>query len=224
MANKSSIPGAMQGEKQAVVVNTVHPNGLMMASVRLVGEWDGIPAADCPWAEYKLPVGNAFIPTVEGDHVWVDFPYEGDSRRPRIVGAVHSAPGGKPNLPPESWGGDGEYVRPEIEGAPPTGSRQPTKDFVSNRNGLLEVRNANGSWEITHLASNSTITINDSGQVYLIGTSDVYIQGDSSITVKSGGNIEIKAAGSIEFKAGSNVTFEAGGAFKSKSSSVNFSK
>lgn len=77
-----------------------------------------------------VQVGGAFASCIVGDLVWVDFPYEGDSRRPRITAAGQDAPNGQPNVPSESWGGAGAYQPPEIEGAPPLHELKPTEDYV----------------------------------------------------------------------------------------------
>ncbi|HBK0767168.1 TPA: baseplate protein, partial [Escherichia coli] len=96
-------------KRRAQIVGTVHPAGLMRAQVRVLPDWNGVPDDDLPWAEYQLPIGNAFVPTVKGDLVWVEFPYLDvngriDTRRPMIVGAAQDAPGGIPNVAPEASG------------------------------------------------------------------------------------------------------------------------
>jgi hypothetical protein len=200
---------------RAKITNTIDPDKLMRAQIKLVGTWDAVPDEACPWAEYLLPIGGAFVPCKVGDYVWVEFPYNGDTRRPLIVGAAQDAPGGTPNVPPESWGGPG-YQPPAVEGAPDVSPNTPTEDFVYNRNGLLEHRSPNGSWSVTHMASNTTMGMNDTGQIYIITTQNAFIQADGGMKLKSGSDLDLEAAGNINLKAG--------GMLSSKSAAVEFKK
>lgn len=202
---------SFNGQYRARVINTVHPEGLMMASVRVEALTKGVPDNDCPWAEYQLDIGGAFAPTIAGDLVWVDFPYGGDTRRPRIIGAAQDANSGQPNVPPESWGGGDAYQPPEVEGAPPLRELNTTKDYVSKRNGLLEVRTSGGGWSVTHIDSDTTLGMNESGQVYIITTQDVFVNAAKGVTVKSGIDIDVEAVSNITIKAGANITLEAMG-------------
>lgn len=119
-------------KRRAQIVGTVHPAGLMRAQVRVLPDWNGVPDDDLPWAEYLLPIGNAFVPTVKGDLVWVEFPYLDvngriDTRRPMIVGAAQDAPGGIPNVAPEASGKGNGWTPPEVDGAPPRPKSQQRK-------------------------------------------------------------------------------------------------
>lgn len=201
----------MTAQYRAKVISIEHPGGLMMAQVKVMGLWDGIPNDDCPWAEYLLPVGGSFVPCSPGDLVWVDFPYGGDSRLPRIVGAAQDAPGGKPNVPPESWNGPGAYKPERKDGQPPAPPITPTKDFVFKRNGLLERRTAGGGWSITHTLSGTELGINDSGQVTILSAKNVYVEGTEDITVKTAKSINLNALLDIVMKAGGKVSIEADG-------------
>ncbi|MBF0120820.1 MAG: hypothetical protein HQK79_18480 [Desulfobacterales bacterium] len=97
------------GEYIGKVENTDDPDKFMRVQVRVFEIFtDNVPASDLPWAEYKLPIGSRvndgfFTPVKAGDYVWIDFPYNGDTRRPRITGSVHYCPGKIPNLPKESF-------------------------------------------------------------------------------------------------------------------------
>ncbi|EKG7113519.1 hypothetical protein L6019_RS23500 [Escherichia coli] len=206
--------GRLYGTYRARVIDTVHPKGLMLAKVRVDALWHGVPDDVCPWAEYNLEIGGSFAPTIKGDLVWVDFPYDGDSRRPRITGMCQDAPGGDPNVPRESWSGSGEYIPPEVEDAPTLRELNDTKDYVYNRNGLLEIKTSGGSWSVTHLASDTTMGMNESGQVYVISTQNVFVQGDTGVMVKSGADIEMIAVGDIKMTAGGSLLSEA--AFNTK--------
>ena len=96
-----------QGEYVGIVETGAHDT-LMRVQVRVKDIFtDDVPAADLPWATYRLPVGSRvndgmFTPVKKGDYVWVDFPFGADTRRPRITGSVHYCPGEKPNFPDES--------------------------------------------------------------------------------------------------------------------------
>ncbi len=89
-------------------VETGEHNELMQVQVRVQELFAGVPAIDLPWATYRLPAGSRasdgfFIPVKANDIVWVDFPFNSDTRRPRITGSVHYCPEEKPYLPNESW-------------------------------------------------------------------------------------------------------------------------
>lgn len=197
--------GKLAGSYRARVIDTKHPANLMMAKVRVDALWHGVPDAACPWAEYGLQIGGSFAPCKVGDLVWVDFPYEGDSRRPRITGACQDAPGGEPNVPPESWGGAGAYQAPEIEGSPPLRELNPTEDYVYKRNGLLEIRTGGGGWSVTHIASDTTMGMNENGQIYIISSQNVFVQGATGVKVKSGADLELEAAGNVIISAAGGV-------------------
>ncbi len=210
----------LMGSYRAAIVDTVHPQGLMMARVQLQGLWDGVDVSSCPWAEYALPVGGGFVPGKKGDLVWVDFPYGGDSRRPRITCAAQDAPGGKPNLPPEAWGGPGAYQPKRSEGQPPAPPITPTEDNVSNRNGLLERRTAGGGWSVTHTVSGTEISFNDSGQILISGAKEIHIEGTNDVTIKTAKSMKLEALESFGIKAGQEINIEAGGEFKLKCAGV----
>ncbi|HAV9958207.1 TPA: baseplate protein [Escherichia coli] len=205
-------------KRRAQIVGTEHPAGLMRAQVRVLPDWNGVPDEDLPWAEYLLPIGNAFVPTVKGDLVWVEFPYFDvngriDTRRPIIVGAAQDAPGGVPNVAPEASGKGSGWTPPAVDGAPPRPTLSPTKDYVIHRNNVLEVRTAGGGYEIANTASGARFGMNESGQIYIIGPADVVINAGGDVNVK-GNNIKVKADGNMEFTAG--------GTFKAKASNFEF--
>ncbi|MCE0813704.1 hypothetical protein [Buttiauxella sp. S04-F03] len=109
---------------------------------------EGITDEDLPWAEYLLPLNYQFTPNQKGDHVWVDFPYNGDTRRPRICGAAMDWQGdGKANVPAEA-GGKGTAYTPPSGGDRPAGVKVTSQqDQVINRNKLLEVRSVGGGYQ-----------------------------------------------------------------------------
>lgn len=193
---------------RAVIVGTKHPGGEMKSQIRLVPDWDGVPEADLPWAEYVLQLDYAFTPSQAGDAVWVEFPYSGDLRRPLIVGAAQDAPGGVPNVAPEASGQGSGWEPDAVDGAPDRPSLSSSEDYVIHRNSLLEVRTAGGGYEIANTAAGSRIGMNESGQIYIIGPGDFFVN----------------AGGNLKFVAGGDIAFEAKGTMSGKASKFDFSQ
>lgn len=192
---------AISGKKRALIVATEHPEGLMKAKVRLLSLWDGLPEDALPWAEYHLPVGGAFAPSIVGDLVWVEFPYDGDSRYPMITGAAQDAPNGVPNVAPEASGQGGAYQPPAIEGAPPRPILTPTKDFVEKRNKLLIIRSAGGGASITNTETGTSIGMNEAGDVFHIVKGDYFLNVTGAIKMKSTGKITMESGSGFDAKA-----------------------
>ena len=192
---------AISGKKRALIVATEHPDGLMKAKIRLLSLWDGLPDDALPWAEYHLPVGGAFVPSIIGDLVWVEFPYDGDSRYPLITGAAQDAPNGIPNVAPEASGQGGAYEPPAIEGAPPLPALTPTKDFVEKRNNLLIIRSAGGGASITNTETGTSIGMNEAGDVFHIVNGDYFLNVTGETTIKSKGKIIMESESGFDAKA-----------------------
>lgn len=216
-------------KRRAVIAGTKHPAGLLRAQVRILPDWNGVPDDSLPWAEYVLPIGNAFVPTVKGDLVWVEFPYfdvtgKADTRRPVIVGAAQDAPDGIPNVAAEASGKGDAWKPAEVDGAPPRPSLTSSEDYVIHRNNILEIRTAGGGYEIANTASGSRIGMNESGQIYAIGPGDVFINAGGKVEVISAGDMSLHSAGNVDVIAEGNITMQAGGSFSAEASDFSFNK
>ncbi len=191
------------GEYIGIVETGVHDEFLRV-QVRVKEIFtDDVPAADLPWATYRMPVGSRenagmFTPVAKGDVVWVDFPFGGgDSRRPRITGSVHYCPKEIPNFPDEAWNGPGKCkpLRTGIEETVPDEAREPWPCVYKQRgvaveillDGTIRVTNTNGG------NPGSNIEISPSGAVVVHAEQDLFlstkrneesaIHGDRDITV-----------------------------------------
>lgn len=198
----------INGPQRAKVVNVEDPDNLLRVSVRLVGIWDAIADANLPWAERMPPDSGAFTPLLPGDYVWVDFPYAGDSKRPRVTARATDAPGGVPSFSAEVSGQGKAYTPKTVEGAPAAGTVTPGKDYVYDRNGLMEIRNASGSWSVTHKESGTTMGMNDHGQLFISSQLSVFVSSQGDATVKSGANMTVKAEGDIAIESGGTLSLK----------------
>lgn len=201
----------------------------MKAQIRLLPDWSDVPAAALPWAEYEMPIGNAFVPTVTGDPVWVEFPYldnhgQPDLRRPLITGAAQNAPGGVPNVAPEASGQGAGWTPEAVDGAPARPVLSSSEDYVIHRNNILEIRSKGGGYEIANTAAGSRIGMNEAGQVYIIGPAELVINTGADVKVNAAGKVEIIAAKSIEMETKGGISLKSQGVFSVKAADFDFNK
>lgn len=192
------------GEYLSQVVSTSDPQKLMRVRVRVMGLFEGAPDSDLPWAEYRFPVGTRpgngyFVPAEVGDWVWVDFPHSGDTRRPRITGGAHFAPGGVPNLSPDAFAGAGgiAHSRTAEEPSPPAAAYH--RDVVAEDGGMVieVIKGGNGAIVITQRATGTAVEICQNGDITLHGSVNVHVSGQAKLNV---------VAPVMEFTAATSIT------------------
>ncbi|WP_156915975.1 phage baseplate assembly protein V [Desulfatirhabdium butyrativorans] len=171
-----------QGEYIGIVESIDDPDKLMRVRVRVKGVFtDDVPVDDLPWATYRLPIGfrpndGLFTPVDVGDYVWVDFPFGGDTRRPRITGSVHYCPESTPNFPDDAWEGpDGPQAK--RSGDEPEASEKPqySKDCIYKQHGVQAEIREDGTFRITQAQTGTNVEITKDGAVILHGVSDLFI-------------------------------------------------
>ncbi len=244
---RSNITNRLMGSYQAQVVDVEHPDGLYLASVRLLGLWDNIPDPDLPWAEFLLPLGakpssGHAVPVEAEDYVWVDFPRNGDTRFPRITGSLYHAPNYQSNLPDEVNGNAYQPLRAKDEPEPAIYTR---KDDIYDRFGFRELRTHDGGYSITHKSSGSAIEFTPKGEIVIHSERNLFesttqnklSQIDSGLTIKVGNNCRVEAGGevyiqsqgdatvdaaSVNLKSKGDVSVEAGGLFLVTATAANF--
>lgn len=193
---------------RAVVVNPVDAKGRNKVQIKCDGIMEGIPDDALPWAEFLLPLNYRYTPLLKGDLVWVDFPYNGDSRRPRIIGGAQDWKGdGKANVPAEAGGKSSELYKPATgENIPAWAKSQPPQvDDVLARNKLLEVRTVGGGYQITNIDTGATVGFNEAGDLILIAKGRVYIAGENGV-IETSGNMLMKIGGKFDLEVAGDMT------------------
>jgi len=206
-----------RGEFIGLVESVDDPKKLMRVQVRVQPLFPKeIPIKHLPWAEYKLPVGarpndGFFTPVKVGDYVWVDFPYGGDTRRPRITGSVHFCPGGNPNLPHEAWTGP-ESIEHKKVGKQPDSTPPGYHDgsILINQNGFcIELRN-DESLCITHRSTGTEIEITPDGKLTVHCEADINISSLSDTNIVVMGNTNLDCAGKTTVISAGTVEIDGG--------------
>jgi len=197
-APKKKYPDCYPGK----VVSVADPEKMMRVQVRVFPIFEQFSDKELPWAEYLLPPGSRpgngiFLPVKVGDWVWIDFPYAGDSRRPRIVGSMHYCPGGVPNLPADSFEG-GAYPHQRTGAEPePVAPSYHDGAIVLDENGVLIEVGADGAMRATNKASGSAIEICPDGKITVHCASEVNLSSAADTNVIVGGNATVHVAGDI---------------------------
>ena len=192
------------GEWVAVVEDDRDPTGRMQVQVRVFGLFTpNVAKKDLPWATYRLPVGmrpndGYFTPAKIGDYVWVDFPFNGDTRRPRITGSVHFTPGDVPNFPHEAWSGPEKLVYKRVDVEEDPGPTDYHRDAVATIHGYtLEVRRT-GVLVFTHRKTGTSIQIDDDGIFTLHSENDIRITAQGGARVFVSGEMDVDAGGNVD--------------------------
>lgn len=231
--------GNLLGKYRAVIEENKRDEdgkGAFYARVRLIGLWDDLPFEDLPFAEYMLNIGartgsGDAMPCQEGDIVWVEFPFNGDTRSPLIVGAAYSAPDGADNLPSDLL--EPTYKHKRAKGEPTISPA--FGDKVLDLFGILQQLTMSGDYVITHKASGTTMSINGDGHMVLHSEKDSYrsssgntteqVEKDfmlivkGNTTIKTDGDALVDAKGSATVKCGGSGLFDSTGTLTLKSAS-----
>ncbi len=214
----STNQGKYFGEYIGRVENVNDPEGLLRVQVRdMVHHTEQVPTKALPWAEYKLPVGarvndGFFTPVDVGDWVWLDYPYEGNSRRPRITGSVHMAPGKVPNFPHEVFSGANKLVHKVTGDEPIPAPAAYHKNCVYSQHGVTIEINEDTSLSVTQRATGTAIRISPQGDITLHSEKRIFASAKESAELTGNfhiiGNIDvtgnISATGNI-IDGGSNT-------------------
>ena len=180
------------GEYIGIVESIDDPKNLMRVQVRVKGVFtDDVEAADLPWATYKLPIGfrpndGMFTPVDVGDYVWVDFPFDSDTRRPRITGSVHFCPGETPNFPDDAWEGPDAVIARRTGDEPEPGEQAAYHTpCVYKQHGISTEIRPDGTYRVTQVSSGTNLEITPDGAVVVHAVGNLYLstEQDEEITV-----------------------------------------
>ncbi|MGF1905280.1 phage baseplate assembly protein V [Aliivibrio salmonicida] len=214
--------GQLYGKYRATIANTTHPLKHHKAKVRLIPLWDEVPEKDLPWAEYLGELGartgeGEAMPCKVGDLVWVEFPCDGDSREPLIVGSCYRVKDEKSELPLDLIEPTYKHKRSEGEPPPPNATYG---DRVLDLFGILEQITMNGEWCLTHKPSGTALNVTKDGHLVAHSEKDAYRSSVGDTTEQVGGALVIKVVGPSNIKSDSDVTVEAKGHADIKGSTV----
>ena len=198
------------------VVNVDDPKKQLRVKVRVYGVFiSSIPDSDLPWAETLFPCGSRgnegfTTSVVVGDYVWVDFPFSGNTRRPRILGSVHYCPDGTPNAPDEMWVGPGALIHTRTGTEPVPVAREYYQNNVYSQDGIvIEIpKGGNGALIVTQRATGTAIEITESGHITIHSEKNLYLSAKE--------NCEIVVVGDVNAEIGGDVNAQVGGAFNAE--------
>ncbi|HOH29113.1 MAG TPA: phage baseplate assembly protein V [Candidatus Hydrogenedentes bacterium] len=205
------------GDYVGAVESVSDPENLMRVQVRVYGIFsDKTPKADLPWATYLLPVGSRvndgyFTPVDVGDHVWVRFPMDGDTRRPMIVGSVHYAPGKTPNFPHESFAGPQKLSHKTTGEEPAPAAAAYHTNAVYTQHGFTIEINADKSAAITQRDTGSAIRISPQGDITIHGEKNIYVSSIENTKVIVEGNAQVDVAGNSDITTRGTTTVKSMG-------------
>lgn len=205
--------GQLYDKYRAEVISIDHPEKQHKAKIRILVLWDSIPDNDLPWAEYLLPLGareneGEAMPCKVGDHVWVEFPTNGDSRVPLITGSCYRFHDGKGQLPDELMGPLYKHKRSEGEPMP---SEAVYGDKVMDLFQILEQVTTNGEWCLTHKPSGTALNITKDGHLVIHCEKDSYRSSVGNTTEQIGGALKVSVVGTATFDCDSDISVKAKG-------------
>ena len=201
------------------VVDIEDPKKQLRVKIRVYGVFtDNVQDEDLPWAEYAFPPGarenEGFVTSVEnGDYVWADFPFAGNTRRPRLLGSVHYCPDGEPYAPHEIWLGP-DAIEHERIIAPEPAPREYYKNNVYSQGGVVVEVLPTGSIIVTQRDSGTAIEITPDGDITLhTKDGDIYLEtesGNINAHTLFGDIVANAVAGNVSVIAGLIVSITAG--------------
>jgi len=203
------------GEYIGIVESIDDPKNLMRVQVRVKGVFtDDVEAADLPWATYKLPIGfrpndGMFTPVDVHDYVWVDFPFDNDTRRPRITGSVHFCPGETPNFPDDAWEGPGAVTPARTPDQPDAGDQPEYHTAcVYKQHGISAEIREDGTLRITQAASGTNVEITTDGAVLVHAEGNLYVstETDELNQVKNNRVLDIGNTDDVSIQGDANKT------------------
>lgn len=210
--NYEPTQGKYFGERIGRVECVDDPGKMMRVQVRdMVLHSDKVPTKDLSWAEYKLPIGarfndGNFTPVDIGDLVWIDYPYNGDPRRPRITGSVHFAPGKVPNFPHESFSGHEKLIHKVAGEEPAPTMAEYHKNCVYTQHGITIEINEDKSVSITQRATGTAIRISPQGDITLHGEKNIYMSAAENLKMIVEGNAQIDVTGNTDIATQGTTT------------------
>ena len=193
------------------VVDTNDPERRCRVRVNIFDMTDGIAENELPWANFNLPLGSRpgegiSVPVQVGDKVWIRF-VNGDTRRPMIVGSAQAAPEKKVNLPPEQWGGEGQYEHKRTELQPQVEeSKDCNVDRTYKENGVLVQVCKNGTFRVTQTESGSAIEVLKSGDMVVHCEGKLFLSVEGDTLEEFNGNVERRIKGNLSDVCEGNIS------------------